>query len=214
MEVQSDIDLMSIWSADAAEQMKISIDTDVLAFIPGGVVAENQGATAGRISANLDLGSDTASGAVDISGQPTTGQVDPYTMIARLGQVLDEQNIPETGRWIVGGADFIAAIKRSNIRDVSLTGDGTSMMRNGRIGMIDRFTVYSSNLLPSAATANGKFLLAGHNHGLTFASQMTKVETLRAESTFGNIMRGLQVYGRKVIDGTAVAAAVIAVSDH
>jgi len=209
MEVQSDIDLMSIWSADAAEQMKISIDTDVLAFIPGGVVAENQGATAGRISANLDLGSDTASGAVDISGQPTTGQVDPYTMIARLGQVLDEQNIPETGRWIVAPADFIAAIKRSDIRDVSLTGDGSSMMRNGRIGMIDRFTIYSSNLLPAAPTAVGRFMLAGHSHGLTFASQLTKVETLRGESSFQTLMRGLQVYGRQVVDGKSLAAAVI-----
>jgi hypothetical protein len=44
----------------------------------------------------------------------------------------------------------------------------------------------------------------GHSHGLTFASQLTKVETLRAESTFGTILRGLQVFGFKVVDGTSI----------
>ena len=48
----------------------------------------------------------------------------------------------------------------------------------------------------------------GHSHGFTFASQLTKVETLRAESTFGTIMRGLQVYGRKVIDNSALGTIV------
>ena len=82
-------------------------------------------------------------------------------------------------------------------------------MRNGRLGMIDRFTLYSSNLLPTAPEAPGgaaTWIIAGHSHGLTFASQLTKMETLRAESTFGTIMRGLQVYGYKVTDGTSLTA--------
>jgi hypothetical protein len=54
-------------------------------------------------------------------------------------------------------------------------------------------------------------IYAGHSHGLTFASQVSKVETLRSEQTFGTILRGLQVYGYKVIDSTAVAQAVVTV---
>ena len=50
---------------------------------------------------------------------------------------------------------------------------------------------------------------AGHAHALTFASQVSKVETLRSEMTFGNILRGLQVYGYKVLDGTALAQAIV-----
>jgi hypothetical protein len=50
---------------------------------------------------------------------------------------------------------------------------------------------------------------AGHSHALTFASQITKVETLRSEMTFGTILRGLQVYGSKVIDGTALVQAIV-----
>jgi hypothetical protein len=49
----------------------------------------------------------------------------------------------------------------------------------------------------------------GHNLGLTFASQMTKVETLRSESTFGTLMRGLQVWGFQVINPTIIGYAVI-----
>jgi hypothetical protein len=50
---------------------------------------------------------------------------------------------------------------------------------------------------------------AGHSHGLTFASQMTNLETLRSESTFGTLMRGLQIFGHKVLDNTAIAQAVV-----
>jgi hypothetical protein len=58
--------------------------------------------------------------------------------------------------------------------------------------------------------AAGEFIVyAGQSHALTFASQMTQMETLRSELTFGQVMRGLQVYGYKVLDGTALAQAIV-----
>lgn len=205
MEVQSDLDQMSIWSDDASEQMKIKIDTAVLATIAAGVSADNQGATAGRISGDVNLGVPGGSG-----GTISLDKDNIIDYITYLGQVLDEQNIPETGRWLLLPAWACAMIKRSDLKDASLAGDDTSISRNGRVGMIDRFTIYMTNLLPSAAettpAAHTAFdILAGHSHGLTFASQISKIETLRAESTFGTLMRGLQVYGSKVVDGTAIA---------
>jgi hypothetical protein len=104
-------------------------------------------------------------------------------------------------------------VKRSELRQAYLSGDAVSTLRNGRLGMVDRFTLYTSNLLPfgtAAGLAATEYLIyAGHAHGLTFASQMTKMETLRSEMTFGQVMRGLQVYGYKVIDDTALAQAVV-----
>jgi hypothetical protein len=150
--------------------------------------------------------------------------------IIDCGLVLDEQRCPETGRWIALPAWAAAMIKRSAFQQAYLTGDAVSIARNGRLGMIDRFTVYVSNLLPigsgagagtagaaSSATAALATTLAtgeyavyfGHNLGLTFASQMTKVETLRSESTFGTLMRGLQVWGFQVINPTIVGFAVV-----
>ena len=212
MDVQSDLDNMSMWADDAAEQMKIVIDTAVLLGILGGAAAANRGTTAGRISASINLGVTTTPLAV-VARSPAVGQVEIVDVILRMGQVLDEQNIPETGRWIVMPAWAATLIKMSELRQAYLSGDSVSILRNGRLGMIDRFTIYVSNLLPAGVAgglAAGEYAMyAGHSHGLTFASQVSKVETLRSEMPFGNILRGLQVYGYKVIDGTALSQAII-----
>jgi hypothetical protein len=124
-----------------------------------------------------------------------------------MGTVLDEANAPESDRFIVIPAKMANLIKKSELKDASLTGDSMSVMRNGRLGMIDRFTLYvSHNLYVSSGKYN---IIAGHKMGFTFASQMTNMETIRSESTFGNIIRGLQVYGYKVTKGEALSTAVV-----
>jgi hypothetical protein len=211
-DIQSDMNLMSMWSDDASEQMKITIDTAVLTSLLGTAAAANRGTTAGAKSASINLGV-TGTPVTLVARNPTAGQVEVVDMIVRLGQVLDEQNIPETGRWIVVPAWVASRIKMSELRDASLTGDAQSILRNGRLGMVDRFTIYSSNLLPSgvaAGLAAGEWAIyAGHSHALTFATQMTKMETLRSESTFGTLLRGLQIYGHGVLDSTAIAQAIV-----
>jgi len=199
-EHQADIDLMNMWSNDASEQLKIVVDTDVLSAINADVDSTNKGATAGRLSANVNLG---------VTGTPVgLTKANIIDSIIDLGQVLDENNIPETDRYLVIPVWASALLKKSDLKEASLTGDNVSVMRNGRLGMIDRFTLYSSNLLPSVTDGSNKCttMYAGHKAGLTFASQIVKTETLRAESTFGDIMRGLKVYGYKVIKPTAIAS--------
>jgi hypothetical protein len=213
MEVQSDLNILSMWSDDAAQQLKITVDRDVLGGIVAQAAAKNKGATAGQISGNLNLG--IKGTPVTVNAAPTAGQVSILDMILRLGQVLDEQNIPEQGRWIVMSAALGRYIKQSELRQAYLSGDAVSMLRNGRLGQVDRFTIYISNLLPSLATDATNFasgeqpIFAGHAHGITFASQISKVETLRSELTFGQILRGLQVYGYQIVDPTAIAEAKV-----
>jgi len=211
MEVQADLNQLGMWADDASEQMKIAIDTDVLLNLLGAADADNSGATAGRLSSTIDLGA-TLSPLELVSRAPVAGETEVIDMILRAGQALDEQNIPETGRWFLCPPWMATMIKQSELRDASLTNDGVSMLRNGRLGMIDRFTLYSTNLQPVGAitglAAGESAIFAGHSHSLTFASQLTKMETLRAETTFGTIMRGLQVYGYKVTDGTALVQMV------
>ena len=217
MEIQSDINMMSMWSDDAGEQMKIVIDQQVLGpTTNGGILhgadVNNRGVTAGAITHNINLGV-TGTPVTVIPRNPTGGQIEIIDMILRMGQALDEQNIPETGRWVVIPTWAATMIKKSELRDAALTGDGVSILRNGRLGMLDRFTIYSSNLLPTGVAgtlAAGEYAMyAGHAHGLTFASQMTKLETLRSEMTFGTLLRGLQVFGSKVLDGKAIAEAIV-----
>lgn len=207
---QQDIDQMRLWAQDAAEQMKIAVDSEVLAYLPANVHADNQGTTAGRISNNVNLGTTTA--ALQLTAGPTSGTaVNVLEAILRLGQVLDEQNVPETGRFLVLPFWVTTLLKMSDLKAAYLTGDSVSPLRNGMVGRIDRFTVYNSNLLPvPTGTADWRsVIIAGTKDAATFAAQLTKTEELRSERTFGTIMRGLMVYGYKMVKSEAMAVAYV-----
>jgi hypothetical protein len=191
---QSDIKLMDSWSEDGGQQMKISIDTSVLATIYADAGAENAGATAGAKSSAYDLG--TAAAPVTL----TKDNVLDY--IADIGSVLDEQNVPEDGRWLVIPAWVKNLLKKSDLRDAGITGDDTSVIRNGKIGVLDNFTTYVSNNM--SVVGGNTNIVFGHKKSLTFASQLTKLETLKNPTKFGNLIRGLNVYGYKVIDPKAM----------
>lgn len=200
---QQDIDQMNLWGTDASEQMKIKLDTRVLASIPPDVHAQNKGAAAGRLSGDINLG---------VTGTPlVTTKDNILETILYMGQVLDEQNVAESGRWLILPYWITTMLKLSDLKDASITGDSVTPMRNGRVGIIDRFTVYNSNLLPTYTDGNATptSILAGTTAGLTFATQLTNVEDLRAESTFGQIMRGLMVYGHKVVKPEALCTAYV-----
>jgi len=188
---------MDQWSKDASERMKIKIDTRILADVLADVDSNNKGATAGRIT-NNNLG--VTSSPIAMTTSNVIGK------IVDLGTVLDEANCPESDRWLVIPAKLGGLIKQSDLKDASITGDGGSPLRNGRLGMIDRFTVYVSHNLSISGSEFS--VLAGHKMGITFASQMTNMETIRSETTFGDIIRGLQVYGYKVVKPEALATLV------
>jgi hypothetical protein len=203
--VQSDINLMDTWSKDASERMKIKIDQRVLTDLLPDIAATNKGGTAGEQSASFNLG--TTGAPLTVTKDGAGGSTSVVDLIVDMGTVLDEANCPEGDRYLVIPAKMAGLIKKSELKDASLTGDGTSIVRNGRLGMVDRFTIYVSHNL---FVDTGKYsIIAGHKMGFTFASQMTEMESIRAESTFGNIIRGLQVYGYKVVKPEALAQAVI-----
>ena len=203
-DAQALMNLMTPWAENASEQLKMAVDTDILGFIKGLADPQNAGATAGRISGSINLGA---------TGAPVV--ITPSNVLANiiaLGQTLDEQNIPETDRKLVIPAWMAAMLKNSSLQQASLTGDAVSIVRNGKIGMIDRFEVYVSNLLPSLTDTGHKvtYCYAIHPRALTFASQLTKTETIRSELSFSTIMRGLMVYGRQIVLPKAFAVGYFA----
>lgn len=206
--VQSDVKLMDAFTNDAAQQMKITIDAAVLAGVYANAATANKGATAGAISGGINLGATGA--ALQLTKDGTTG-VAIIDYILRMGQTLDEQNVPEDGRWIVIPAWAAALLKQSDLRQAYLTGDSVSPLRNGKLGQVDRFTVYVSNNLASVTDATNLcfYTLAGTRDAISFASQVTNVETLRSPTTFGNIVRGLNVYGFKVTKPEALAVGYV-----
>jgi len=195
---QTDVALMDSWSRDAAQQMKITVDEEFLGDVFSDAGTGNYGASAGVKSGDINLG---------VSATPVIiSKASVLDFLVDCGTVMDEQNLPEESRYAVIPPWFAAMIKKSDLKDASLAGDGTSIMRNGRIGMIDRLTIYISNLLTSETDGNYTTYncIAGHKAGISWASQMTKMESLRAESTFGTLVRGLNVYGYKVLKTEAL----------
>jgi hypothetical protein len=127
---------------------------------------------------------------------------------------MEENNLPTEGRWLVIPPKAAGYIQKSDLKNAALTGDATSVIRgnlnNGRLGTIGGITIYVSNNLAKSGTTY--YCLAGHKSAVTFASQVTKVETLRLQNTFGDAVRGLNVYGYKTIlpSGLVYMPAVIA----
>lgn len=220
---QADMELMNMFTEDAAKQLKIVIENDTFYnwFITEGAVAANGGATAGALSGSYNLGTDIAP--VD---EATPENV--LTAILGMSSVLDEQNIPEDGRWLVLSPKERNLLMQSNIAQAYFTGDASSTIRSGKIGMLDRFEVYVSNLLPRGAAGddwnNGlgtltpgalasakarRMMVAGTKAACSFASQINKTETLRNQDDFGDRVRGLAVYGRKVLKPEALVTAIV-----
>ena len=179
LRTQADIDFMNAAAEDAAQNMKIAIETDVFANVGAG-------------SSLTDVNSSEAgTNAGNILGH-----------ILTAGKTLDQNNVPETERFMIIDPATAAIIKNSDLKQAYLTGDAESPLRNGNIGMIDRFTVYVSNNLPSSGSVTTG--LYGHPKAVAYASQMTNTETVRLESSFGDGVRGLSVYGYKVVVPTAI----------
>jgi len=222
---QADMDLMNMFTDDAAKQLKIAIENECFFqwFVTEGAKATtNKGATAGAISASYDLGTDVAP-----IQQSTAGNL--LKLILRMSAALDEQNVPEEGRWLIMSPNDRHLLMQTDIAQAYFTGDSSSIVRTGKIGMLDRFTVYVSNLLPKGTTAKAtvagltatsagaslsnakprRMLVAGVSDAISFASQITKTEPLRNQTDFGDIVRGLSVYGRKVVKNDAIVTALI-----
>lgn len=201
---QSDIPMVDKWSEDASRQVKIGQERRVWADIYADADPANAGANAGLESGGINLGS---------AGSPlllTKSNI--LDALVDIGTVLDEQNVPEDERRMVLPWWAVNMIKKSELRDASLAGDGTSILRNGRVGMIDRLTLYGSNLLSSVVDGSDRVwnAVAAHKMATTWAAQITQTETGKSESTFGSYVRGLSVYGYKVLNPEALVHAYIA----
>lgn len=200
---QADVDMSDVFANDGSIQLRIAADADVLETIPAQVSAENSGTAAGADSSDIDLGS-----AADPVLLDKDNVVDLFT---DMGQVLDEQSVSEEGRWAVIPPWMNTLVKRSDLKIASLAGDGVSISRNGKIGEIDRFTTYiSRNVLRQTSPAVCSYVMFGHSAGLTFAAQIVELEMINNPNDFGYLIRGLMVYGFKVIEPTYVGTAAVA----
>ena len=138
-----------------------------------------------------------------------SGNVSPLSVLNRLARLLDEQNIPSDNRWCVAPPVFWEKMQDESSKLIGIdwqssAGDG-SILRNGRVlsGMLRGFDPYRSNNMPLDSSSNFT-LLAGHMSSTASASQIAKVEKFRDPNSFADVVRGLHMYGRKVLRPVAL----------
>ncbi|MHB0863318.1 P22 coat protein - protein 5 domain protein [Paenibacillus sp. SEL3] len=122
-----------------------------------------------------------------------------YDLLIDLGVLLDENNVPESERFVVVPAWYYGLL----LKDARFTKD-SNIIRTGYVGDIDSMTVYKSNNVPNTGGAKYK-IIAGHKSAISFAGQVDSVEAFRPEKQFSDAVKGLQVFGAKCIKPEALA---------
>jgi hypothetical protein len=203
----SHVNFKEVASSSAAYALKDSFDAAVIANMFSGLSASSPDHTLGADSATaLAANVYDGAGSVDIG---LTSETDPLNLMARMARLLDEQNVPEEGRWFVAGPDFYEQLGQSSSKLLSVDFNaGQGSIRNGLVssGKLRGFDMYKSNNIAATSNATGK-VLAGHMSSTATAQTIISTEVLRDPSSFGDIVRGLHVYGSKVLRPEAIVGA-------
>ena len=176
-----------------------------------------------KLDAN-DFGG-TADDAIVLSHSDTTtdGYATPLEVLNRMARIMDVNNVDTADRWFVADPVFFERLMAEDSKFVS--GDfnlsmGDGIIRNGRVGdgLIRGFRIYTSNNLPFLGTGPGTvnntpsstnlgIVIAGHTSAAATAQQIDKTETYRDPDSFADIVRGMHLYGRKILRPEAIVTA-------
>lgn len=149
---------------------------------------------------NGDLGTD------ETPIVPTKG--DAYDYLVDLGTDLTEKNVPMVGRWVVVPAWFHGLL----LKDQRFVGNGTdynkAILQGGEVGAAAGFRVWLSNNVPNTEGAKYK-VIAGTNRGSSYAEQILETEAYRPEKRFSDAVKGLHVYGGKIVQPKCLSVATM-----
>jgi hypothetical protein len=144
--------------------------------------------------------------------------VSPLMVIARMGRLLDQKFVDTQGRWIVVDPTFVEMLKDEDSRLLNSDFGGSGLMNGLILNNLHGFRVYVSNNLPKIGTgpgtagtanqnANFGVMVAGHDSAVATAQQITKTESYRDHDSFADIVRGMHLYGRKILRPEAIVTA-------
>jgi hypothetical protein len=148
-----------------------------------------------------------------------TATATPLQVIARMGRLLDTQFVDTEGRWLVLHPTFVEILKDEDSRLLNADFGESGGLRSGlAIGSLHGFDIYMSNNLPAVGTGPGTsgsanqntnfgVIVAGHSSSVASASQITKTESYRDPDSFADIVRGMHLYGRKILRPEAIVTA-------
>ena len=220
-ERHSHVNFEALATSSGAFALKRKYDANVLQAISDGA------GIAGADDASLSGGLTTTNSALGTASAPINVETDDagINLMLLMARTLDDQSVPEENRWFVAPPIFYEKMFQAGnkIAEVQVTGDASSPLRNGLAipGTLAGFRCYKSTALNSTAgtdqvtltgvatDASENIILAGHMSSTSTASHIAKTEVVRSTESFSDVIRGLHVFGRKVLRPEAVVRGII-----
>jgi len=220
-ERHSHVNFEALATSSGAFALKRKYDANVLQAMSDGA------GLAGADDASLSGGLTTTNSALGTASAPINVETDDagINLMLLMARTLDDQSVPEENRWFVAPPIFYEKMFQAGnkIAEVQVTGDASSPLRNGLAipGTLAGFRCYKSTALNSTAgtdqvtlsgvatDASENVILAGHMSSTSTASHIAKTEVVRSTESFSDVIRGLHVFGRKVLRPEAMVRGVI-----
>ena len=148
-----------------------------------------------------------------------TATASPAMVVARMKRLLDQQQVDSQGRWLVVDPVFMEIMADEDSRFMNADFGESGGLRNGLVlNNFHGFRVYTSSNLPSVGTGSGTsgsanqnanygVIVGGHDSAVATAEQINKTETYRDTDSFADIVRGMHLYGRKILRPEAIVTA-------
>tara|TARA_A100000172_G_scaffold54671_1_gene34839 strand:- start:110 stop:1183 length:1074 start_codon:yes stop_codon:yes gene_type:complete len=148
-----------------------------------------------------------------------TATASPAMVVARMARLLDQQQVDTDGRWLVVDPVFMELLRDEDSRFMNADYGESGGLRNGLvINNFHGFRMYTSSNLPSVGTGPGTsgtanqnsnfgVIVGGHDSAVATAEQINKTETYRDPDSFADIVRGMHLYGRKILRPEGIVTA-------
>ena len=148
-----------------------------------------------------------------------TATASPLQVVARMARLLDQQQVDTQGRWLVVDPVFMELLRDEDSRFMNADFGESGGIRNGlTLNNFHGFRFYVSSNLPQVGTGSGTsgsanqnanfgVIVAGHDSAVATAEQINKTETYRDPDSFADIVRGMHLYGRKILRPEAIVTA-------
>ncbi len=139
-----------------------------------------------------------------------TATASPLMVLSRMSRLLDQQNVDSQGRWVVVDPVFMELLMDEDSRLLNSDFGGSGLQNGLVVNNLHGFKVHVSNNLPSVGTGpdttgtanqntNYGVIVGGHSSAVATAEQINKTETYRDPDSFADIVRGMHLYGRKIL---------------
>jgi len=204
------------FKVDDIEERQSHLNWEALATSSGAYALKKQYDYNVLSNINSNASTDTTNlGAASSAISCNTGD-ECANLVSTAARLLDEADVPEDGRWCVAPPQFYEILRQADAKlmDASVTGESMSALMNGAVTArkVHGFTLYQSNAIAVGSTGSDSTatfgpsstsgetnVLFGHMSAVATASHIAKTEVVRDPNSFADIVRGLHVFGRKVL---------------